>query len=209
MRVNSKVRVEECLHINTQICLQQRYQFRLPPLLSQQQFSMPGIENYNQSIQQLEPAELHTTTQIQQTIIIRNPIQKPTFLPLNLKDSYNQLKRKLNRINNSTFIISLLSRPLVLYKGAKRQISDVLAEVRGFTVNQRYVVLIQICNEILLSQENYADTASIVVSFINNDSRLQASLGKDAFILIFRDISNISKMAKDQRNQYNKARETI
>jgi len=98
------------------------------------------------------------------------------------------------------FIISLLSRPLVLYKGAKRQISDVLVEVRGFAVNWHYAVLVQIYNEILLSRENYADTASIVVNFINNNSGLQASLGKDAFMLIFRDISNVSKMAKDQKN---------
>ena len=170
---------------------------------------MPGIENYNQSIQQLEPAELYTTTQIQQTIIIRNPIQKSTLLPLNLKDSYNQLKHKLNRINNSIFIISLLSRPLVLYKGAKYQISNILIEVRGFAVNQRYVVLVQIYNKILLFQENYTDATSVVVNFINNNSRLQASLGKDTFILIFRDISNVSKMAKDQKNRCNKARKTI
>ena len=170
---------------------------------------MPGMENYNQFIQQLEPVELHTATQIQQTIIIRNPIQKSAFLPLNLKDSYNQLKHKPNRINNSMFIMSLLSRPLVLYKGAKRQISDVLAEVRGFVVNQHRAVLVQIYNEILLFQENYADAASIVVNFINNNSGLQASLGKDAFILIFKDISNVSKIAKDQRNRCNKARETI
>jgi len=58
-------------------------------------------------------------------------------------------------------------------------------------------VLVQIYNKILLSWENYADAASVVVSFINNNSGLQASLGKDAFMLIFRDISNISKMAKD------------
>ena len=93
--------------------------------------------------------------------------------------------------------MSLLSRLLVLYKGAKRQISNILAEVRGFAVNQRRVVLVQIYNKILLSQENYADAASIVVNFINNDGGLKASLGKDAFLLIFRDISNVSKMAKD------------
>jgi len=93
--------------------------------------------------------------------------------------------------------MSLLSRPLVLCKGAKRQISNVLAEVRGFIVNRYYVVLVQIYTEILLSWENYADTASVVVSFIKNNSGLQASLGKDAFILIFRDISDVSKMAKD------------
>ena len=58
-------------------------------------------------------------------------------------------------------------------------------------------MLIQICNKILLSQENYADAASIVVNFINNDGGLKASLGKEAFLLIFRDISNVSKMAKD------------
>ena len=58
-------------------------------------------------------------------------------------------------------------------------------------------MLVQIYNKILLSRENYADAASIVVNFINNDGRLKASLGKDAFLLIFRDISNISKIAKD------------
>jgi len=58
-------------------------------------------------------------------------------------------------------------------------------------------VLVQIYNKILLSWENYADTTSIVVNFINNNSGLQASLGKDAFMLIFRDISNVSKMAED------------
>ena len=105
--------------------------------------------------------------------------------------------------------MSLLSRPLVLYKGAKYQISDILIEVRGFAVNWRYAVLVQIYNKILLSWENYADTASVVVNFINNNSRLQASLEKDIFILIFRDISNVSKIAKDWRNQCNKARETI
>ena len=36
----------------------------------------------------------------------------------------------------------LLSGPLVLYKGTKRQISDILIEVRDFTVNQHHVVLI-------------------------------------------------------------------
>ena len=93
--------------------------------------------------------------------------------------------------------MSLFNKLLVLYKGAKRQISNVLAEVRGFAVNQRQAVLVQIYNEILLSQENYADAASIVVNFINNDSGLKASLGKEAFLLIFRDISNVSKIAKD------------
>jgi len=58
-------------------------------------------------------------------------------------------------------------------------------------------VLIQIYNKILLLRENYADAASVVVNFINQDNGLQASLGKDAFILIFKDISNVSKMAKD------------
>jgi hypothetical protein len=58
-------------------------------------------------------------------------------------------------------------------------------------------VLIQIYNKILLSQENYADAASVVVNFINSDSGLKASLEKDAFLLIFRDISNVSKIAKD------------
>ena len=68
--------------------------------------------------------------------------------------------------------MSLFSRLLVLYKGAKQQISDVLAEVRGFAVNWRCVVLIQICNKILLLRENYTDTASVVVNFINQDNRL-------------------------------------
>jgi len=31
--------------------------------------------------------------------------------------------------------MSLLSRPLVLYKGAKQQISNIFIEVRGFIVN--------------------------------------------------------------------------
>jgi len=58
-------------------------------------------------------------------------------------------------------------------------------------------VLIQIYNKILLKRENYVDTASIVVNFVNYNNRLQASLGKDAFLIIFKDISNISKMVKD------------
>jgi len=58
-------------------------------------------------------------------------------------------------------------------------------------------VLIQIYNKILLSRENYADAASIVVNFVNHNNRLQISLGKDAFLIIFKDISNVSKMAKD------------
>ena len=41
------------------------------------------------------------------------------------------------------------------------------------------------------------DTASIVVNFLNYNSGLKASLGKDAFLLIFRDISNVSKIVKD------------
>ena len=93
--------------------------------------------------------------------------------------------------------MSSSGKPLVLYEGAERQISDVLAEVRGFAVNRRRAVLVQLCDEILLSRENYADAASIVVNFINNNSGLKVSLGKDAFLLIFRDISNISKIAKD------------
>jgi len=105
--------------------------------------------------------------------------------------------------------MSSSSRPLVLYEGAERQISDVLAEVRGFAVNRRRAVLVQICDEILLSRENYADAASVVVNFVNHDSGLQASLGKDAFLSIFRDISDVSKMAEDQRNRCNEARETI
>ena len=94
-------------------------------------------------------------------------------------------------------VISLSSKLLVLYKGAKQQISNVLTEVRGFAVNQRRDVLIQIYNEILLLQENYADTASVVVDFISYNNRLQASLGKDTFLIIFKDITNISKMVKD------------
>ena len=58
-------------------------------------------------------------------------------------------------------------------------------------------MLVQIYNKILLFRENYADATSVVVNFINNNSGLKASLGKDVFLLIFRDISNISKMAKD------------
>jgi len=58
-------------------------------------------------------------------------------------------------------------------------------------------VLIQIYDEILLKRENYADAASMVVNFVNYNNRLQASLGKDTFLIIFKDISNVSKMAKD------------
>ena len=58
-------------------------------------------------------------------------------------------------------------------------------------------MLIQICDEILLERKNYIDAASVVVNFINYNNRLQASLGKNAFLIIFKDISNISKMAKD------------
>jgi len=58
-------------------------------------------------------------------------------------------------------------------------------------------VLIQIYNEILLKRENYADAASVVVNFVNYNNGLQASLGKDAFLTIFKDISNVSKMVKD------------
>jgi len=58
-------------------------------------------------------------------------------------------------------------------------------------------VLIQIYNKILLKRENYADATSVVVNFVNYNNRLQASLGKDAFLIIFKDISNISKIAKD------------
>jgi len=58
-------------------------------------------------------------------------------------------------------------------------------------------VLIQICDEILLKRENYADTASVVVDFVNHNNGLQVSLGKDAFLIIFKDISNVSKIAKD------------
>ena len=66
----------------------------------------------------------------------------------------------------------LLSGSLVPYKGTIYQISNVLAEVRGFVVNWRRVVLVQIYNEILLTQENYTDTASVVVNFINYNNRL-------------------------------------
>ena len=41
------------------------------------------------------------------------------------------------------------------------------------------------------------DTASVIVNFINYNNRLQISLGKGVFLLIFRDIFNISKMAKN------------
>jgi len=58
-------------------------------------------------------------------------------------------------------------------------------------------VLIQICNEILLERENYADATSVVVDFVNYNNRLQASLEKNAFLIIFKDISNVSKIAKD------------
>ena len=58
-------------------------------------------------------------------------------------------------------------------------------------------MLIQIYNKILLSQENYADTASVVVDFIKHNNRLQTSLEKNMFLTIFKDISDISKMAKD------------
>jgi len=70
-------------------------------------------------------------------------------------------------------------------------------------------VLIQIYDEILLERENYADAASVVVNFVNYNNGLQVSLEKDAFLIIFKDISNISKIAKDQRNQCNKAKKTI
>ena len=58
-------------------------------------------------------------------------------------------------------------------------------------------MLIQIYTKSLLSWENYVDAASVVVNFINNNGGLKASLRMDAFLLIFRDISNISKIAKD------------
>jgi len=58
-------------------------------------------------------------------------------------------------------------------------------------------VLIQIYNEILLKRENYADAASIVVNFVNYNNGLQASLGKDTFLIIFKNISNVSKIVKD------------
>ena len=93
--------------------------------------------------------------------------------------------------------MSSSSRPLVLYEGAERQVSDVLAEVRGFAVNRRRAALVQICDEILLSRENYADAASVVVDFVSHDNGLQASLGKNTFLLIFKDIFNVSKIAKD------------
>ena len=37
----------------------------------------------------------------------------------------------------------------------------------------------------------------MVVNFITYNNRLQTSLGKDAFLIIFKDIFNISKIAKD------------
>ena len=58
-------------------------------------------------------------------------------------------------------------------------------------------MLIQICNEILLKRENYVNAASVVVNFVSHNNKLQASLGKDAFLIIFKDISNVSKMVKD------------
>ena len=91
----------------------------------------------------------------------------------------------------------LLSRLLVLYKGAKWQISNIFTEVKGFTVNWCQAVLIQIYNKILLSWENYADTISIVVDFVNYNNGLKVSLGKDAFLLILKNIFNISKIAED------------
>ena len=90
-----------------------------------------------------------------------------------------------------------LSESLVPYKGTIYQISNILTEVKGFAVNQRHIVLVQICDEILLTQENYTDTISVVVNFISRNNRLQVSLGKDIFLLIFRDISKVSKLAKD------------
>ena len=69
--------------------------------------------------------------------------------------------------------------------------------MKGFTVNQHYTVFIQICDKILLSQENYADTANVVVNFINYNNGLQTSLKKDAFLLIFKDIFDINKMAEN------------
>ena len=90
-----------------------------------------------------------------------------------------------------------LSGLLVLYKGTKYQISNVLIEVKGFIVNWRCIVFVQIYNKILLTRENYVDAVSIVVNFINRDNGLRVFLKKDAFLLIFRDIFNVSKMAKD------------
>ena len=90
-----------------------------------------------------------------------------------------------------------LSGLLVLYEGTEYQISDIFVKIRGFAVNWCHAVLVQICNEILLAWENYADTVSVVVGFINCDNRLKASLRKNAFLLIFRDISNVSTMAED------------
>ena len=58
-------------------------------------------------------------------------------------------------------------------------------------------MLIQIYNKILLKRENYADAANVIVDFVNYNNRLQASLGKDMFLIIFKDIFNISKMVKD------------
>ena len=58
-------------------------------------------------------------------------------------------------------------------------------------------MLIQIYNKILLLRENYVDAASMVINFVNQDNGLQVFLERDAFLLIFKDISNVSKMAKN------------
>ena len=46
-------------------------------------------------------------------------------------------------------------------------------------------------------KKNYVDAASVIVNFINYNNGLQASLKKDVFLSIFRNISDISKMAKN------------
>ena len=132
------------------------------------------MENHDWSIQRLEPAELHTATRFGRLFRSGNPIQNFTFFRalINLKNSRHQLKHKPSRIKNSTTIMSSSSRPLVLYEGAERQVSDVLAEVRGFAVNRRRAALVQICDEILLSRENYADATSVVVNFISYNNGL-------------------------------------
>ena len=40
----------------------------------------------------------------------------------------------------------------------------------------------------------------MVINFINYNNRLQVFLKKDIFLLIFKDIFNINKISKNQRN---------
>jgi len=40
------------------------------------------------------------------------------------------------------------------------------------------------------------NTASVIINFLNHNNKLQVSLKKDTFLLIFKDIFNINKMAK-------------